>query len=99
MGREISGNGNFGCTTHDRQAQCIYALSGAASWRRVFLLSCAELPRYGDDIYETAELCRAGQFFSHPLRRYDGTVAVLVSQELLSLLHVRRLGNLSRAGL
>ena len=63
------------------------------------LLSRAELWRHGDDVHQAAELCRARQLFSFALWRDDGPIAVLVSQELLPLLHVRRVGDLSRAGL
>src|SRR5437660_947954 len=99
MGSEISGNGNVDRATDDGDADCVYAWRGAAVWRRIFLLSRAELWRHSHDVHEAAELCRARQFLPHSLRRDDGAVAVLVSQELLLVLHVGRVGDLSGAGL
>ena len=83
----------------DGDAHRFHARRGAAIWRRVLLLSRAELWRHGDDVHQAAKLCRARQLFSFALWRDDGPVAVVVSQELLPLLHVRRVGDLSRAGL
>src|SRR2546430_16574748 len=99
MGSEIPGNGNVGRATDDGDADCVYAWRCAAVWRRIFLLSRAKLWRHGHDIHEAAELCRARQFLSYALWRDDGAFAVLVSEELLFVLHVRRLGDLFGAGL
>src|SRR3989442_14191579 len=99
MGSAISRNGDVGRPTDDGDADCVHAWRGAVVWRRILLLSRAELWRYGHHVHEATELCRARQFLPHSLRRDDGTVAVVVSQELLLVLHVRRFGDLSRAGL
>src|SRR6266446_5769384 len=98
MGSEISGNGNVGRPTDDGDADCVYTRRGAAIWRRILLLSRAKLWRHSDDLHEATELRRARQFLPYSLRRDDGAVVVLVSQELLFVLHFRRFGDLSGAG-
>src|SRR5260370_40007186 len=99
MGSEISGNRDVGRATDDGAADCVYARRCSTVWRRIFLLSCAKLWRYGHHVHEATELCRARQFLPHTLRRDNGAVAVVVSEELLLVLHVRRFGDLSGAGL
>src|SRR5207237_3891056 len=99
MGSKIPGNGNVGRATDDGDADCFCSWRSAAIWRQIFLLSRAELWRHSHGVHEATELCRARQFLPYSLRRVDGTVAVLVSQELLLVLHVRRCGDLSGAGL
>src|SRR5438876_4764134 len=99
MGSKISGNGNVGRATDDGDADCVYPWRCAAVWRRIFLLSRAKLWRHSHRLHEATELCRARQFLSYSLRRDDGTVAVVVSQELLLVLHIGRLSDLFGAGL
>src|SRR2546426_9025643 len=98
MGRAINRHGNGGRAAHDRDASCFQPRRGAPVRRQRFLLSRSEFWRLSDDVHEAAKLCRARPVFSFTLWRDNGAVAVLVSQELLSLLHVGRFGDLSRAG-
>ena len=72
---------------------------GAAIRRGLPLLSRAKFRRLSDDLHQTAKFRRSGQFPALALRRHDGAIAFVVSQELLLLLHVRRVGDLSRTGL
>src|SRR2546426_4567027 len=98
MGRAINRHGNGGRAAHDRDASCFQPRRGAPVRRQRFLLSRSEFWRLSDDVHQAAKLCRAGPVFSFTLWRDNGTVAVLVSQELLSLLHVGRFGDYLEQG-
>src|SRR6185436_12489788 len=99
MGCAQFGDGNGGSTADDGHAHRFHSRRGAAIWRLVCLLPCAKLWRHGYHIYAATELCRAGQLLSFALRRNHGALALVVSKELLPLLHVWGIGDLSRAGI
>src|SRR6185436_11734822 len=82
----------------DGDAHRFHARCGAPIRRRVSLLSCAKLRRHGYNIHEATKLRRSGFLLSLALWSNDGAVALVVSEELLPLLHGRRFGDLSRAG-
>ena len=99
MGRAPAGHGDCRGAADVCHAHRFHARRRADNMAELSLLSRAKLRRHGHHLYETAKLRRARQLLSLALWRHDGPVAFVVSQELLPLLHVGRVGDLSRAGL
>ncbi len=89
LGRAASRDGNGSGAAHVRDARCLHARRGAAVRRQLSLLSRAELRRHRHDLHEGAEFRRARSLLPFALRRDDGAVALVVSKELLPLLHGR----------
>ncbi len=98
VGRQSAGNGNGRGDADDGHAHRFHARRGAPIRRRVSLLSRAKLRRHGHDVHEATELRRTRFLLSLALRSNNGTIALVVPEELLPLLHGRSLSDLSRTG-
>src|SRR6185503_6844836 len=99
VGCQSARDGNGGGDADDGDAYRFHARRGAAVWRCVSLLSRTKLRRHRNDFHQGAEFRGAGLFLSLTVWSNHGAFALVVSQELLPLLHGGRVRDLSRAGL